>query len=137
MNEKEFIRIIAGAMRELSEQHLPPEINLSTVRDAVETFKTSYFIKSLEPYTSIKQLREEIPYCFSCFRTTATEAAHIVTRGASVRMRDSVDNIMMLCRDCHNFQHQQGLSTFLETFPHLYPRGHRAYELFYKGETDG
>lgn len=136
LNETEFVRLISGAMRELSEQHLPEEVDLSSVREAVETFRDSYFDKALVTYRTIGELKEAIPYCFSCFRHTPTDVAHIVSRGASVRMRDSIDNLMLLCRDCHKFQHDHGLKTFMEVYPHLYPRIHRAYELFYSGEED-
>jgi len=136
LNETEFIRVISGAMRELSLQHLPPEVDLSSVRDAVETFKDSYFNKALNSYRTVKDLREAFPYCMSCFQTRALDAAHIVSRGASKRMIDSVDNLMLLCRDCHKFQHDHGLQTFISVYPHLHPRISRAYELFYSGNTE-
>ena len=129
-SERGLYRLVTGAMKELSEMNIPSCVDLSSVETAVRTWKETYFVKALEHYETIEELKEAIPYCFSCFSHAPLEVAHIVSRGAEPRLIESVDNLMLFCHRCHiQTQHQHGWSRLIQQSPHLWPRIERARSL--------
>ena len=129
-SERGLYRLVTGAMKELSEMNIPSCVDLTSVSQAVKTWKDSYFVKALEHFDTIEELKENIPYCFSCFSHAPLEVAHIVSRGAEPRLIESVDNLMLFCHKCHiQTQHQNGWSRLIQQSPHLWPRIERARSL--------
>jgi len=129
-SERGLYRLVTGAMKELSMMNIPPCVDLTSVSTAVNTWRESYFVKALDHHDSLEELKEAIPYCFSCFENKPLQAAHIVSRGADTRLINNPDNFMLLCDRCHiQTQHKHGWDRLIQKYPHIYPRIERARSL--------
>jgi len=129
LDDDGLVRLVTGAMKELSEQNLPPEIDLRDVESAVATFKNSIFTKAMNSCKTMEELYEIGNYCWACFRNRHLDRHHIVTRGSRPDLKENPDNILLLCRHCHRQWHDMGMGDFLIQYSHLAPRVERALDL--------
>ena len=63
-----------------------------------------------EEFGPLAQYCRELPCC-GCHRPAPSDPAHIRSRGAGGKDRA---NVVPLCRECHQLQHQVGILTFAE-----------------------
>jgi len=125
-------RLVTGAMRELSELGIQG-LDLTSVKSAVESWRDTYFVKAMDHYDSLEELREAMPYCWACFDASDQDGlvfAHITSRGADTSMVDVPENQLLLCNHCHiETQHKHGWDLLVQKHPHIYPRINKAIEL--------
>lgn len=121
-SERGLYRLVTGAMKELAESGLPPNVDLTSVATTVDTWKESYFVKALLHFDTVEDLEGAIPYCWCCFKYDSLDKAHVISRGARIDIAEEADNIMLLCRSCHTLQHKHGWHNMFRLFPHIYPR---------------
>jgi 5-methylcytosine-specific restriction endonuclease McrA len=61
---------------------------------------------------TVKEMR-----CVACGLSGPSDPAHIRSRGAGGG--DTFDNVIPLCRPCHNLQHQKGWYYFSMQYPQI------------------
>ena len=55
--------------------------------------------------------------CEACFKYDILDRAHVKSRGSGGTWDD--DNILILCRRCHQMQHYYGFKKFSEVYPNI------------------
>lgn len=81
----------------------------------------------LNDFRSIEEMREFVTYSEASGRSPV-DFHHIVSRGAAPQFVDCAWNILALTREEHEEFHRKGWGHFLNKYPHLRPKVHRAFE---------
>lgn len=55
--------------------------------------------------------------CQACKKVSELDRCHIHSKGAGGGMES--DNLLLMCRYCHQTQHRLGFPKFVDRFPHL------------------
>ena len=72
-------------------------------------------------------MRERVTYSEASGRSPV-DFHHIVSRGAAPQFVDCAWNILALTREEHEEFHRKGWGCFLNKYPHLRPKVHRAFQ---------
>lgn len=80
----------------------------------------------LNDFRSVAEMRELVTYSEASGRSPV-DFHHIVSRGSAPQFADCAWNILALTREEHEEFHRKGWGHFLNKYPHLRPKVHRAF----------